>query len=105
MDIAQTHEWVRAVMAIGGALSIYLGYRLFCDIAFQKPARRSILLTNMASGALLALFGLGILVAEVRGIAVAAHYRHPDWQKKSSEERSLEAPKLNKGTQAMDRLV
>jgi hypothetical protein len=59
-------------MAIAGALSIYLGYRLFCDSAYQKSRVRHLL-----SGALLALFGLGILFAEAHGFRAASHRSHP----------------------------
>jgi hypothetical protein len=85
MDFAQTG------IAVLGALSIYLGYRLFCDLAGQR-ARLPVLLTNLVSGALLALFGLGILIAGVRGIHPQSRHAHPDWQKKSSAARTITAP-------------
>jgi hypothetical protein len=47
------YEWARIAIAAASALSIYLGYRLFCD------AR------NAVFGAILALFGMGILVADL----------------------------------------
>jgi hypothetical protein len=46
--------WI--ALAILGALSVYLGYRLFID----SPAR-------ILSGALLALFGVAILSADLIG--------------------------------------
>jgi hypothetical protein len=49
------YEWARIAIAAAGALSIYLGYRLFCD------ARNAIF------GAVLALFGMGVLVADLGG--------------------------------------
>jgi hypothetical protein len=100
VNIPQTHEWVRAAMAVAGVLSIYLGYRLFCNIAAQRTLRRSILLTNMASGALLALFGLGILVADVRAVGAIAHRSESSWEKKSSQQ-----PKLNRHAYLPDRLI
>jgi len=59
-------------MAIAGVLSIYLGYRLFCDSAYQKSRVR-----HLVSGALLAVFGLGILIADVRGLRAASHRTNP----------------------------
>jgi hypothetical protein len=55
------------LLAFAGALSVYLGYRLFCDSAYQRSRVR-----HLVSGALLAMFGLGILIAEVRGVRMAA---------------------------------
>ncbi len=49
-------------MAVAGALSVYLGYGLFCDSAYQKSRIR-----HLVSGTLLATFGLGIWIADVRG--------------------------------------
>jgi hypothetical protein len=60
------------LMALAGALSIYLGYRLFCDSAYQKSRVR-----HLVSGALLAVFGLGILIADVRGLRAASHRAQP----------------------------
>jgi hypothetical protein len=91
-----THEWMRAVMAIAGALSIYLGYRLFCDVSHQKSPRLSVFVTHMASGAMLALFGLAILIADVREMGTAARSPRVNWQKKSSAHGSFEAPKFNR---------
>lgn len=96
-----THEWVRAIMAITGALSVFLGYRLFCDSSHQKPPRLSIFLVHMAAGALLALFGLGILIADARDIRTAARYSHSNWQK-SSAKRSFETPKSEKAARLPD---
>jgi hypothetical protein len=61
-----------------GALSLFLGYRLFCDV-------RSRTLTSVASGALLALFGMGILIADIRSAGAAGPGSHPGWQRKSAE--------------------
>ncbi len=51
--------------AVAGAFSIYLGYRLFCDCAYQKSRIR-----HLVSGALLAVFGLGILIADVHALLI-----------------------------------
>ena len=59
-------------MAVAGALSVYLGYRLFCDSAYQKSRVR-----HLVSGALLAVFGLGILIADVRSVRTATQRSHP----------------------------
>ncbi len=62
-------DWVRLTMAIGGALSIYIGYKFFCDLPFRKAKTlRGVLLVNLISGALLAVFGTGLLIADFRGI-------------------------------------
>jgi hypothetical protein len=63
---------VDMLMAFAGALSIYLGYRLFCDSAYQKSRVR-----HLVSGALLAIFGLAILIADVRSVRTSAHRSHP----------------------------
>jgi hypothetical protein len=71
---------MRVAIALTGALSLFLGYRLFCD---QRTARGA-LLTNLLSGALLAIFGLGILIADFRGVPrIPVRDIHPAWQKKS----------------------
>lgn len=49
------------VMAGAGVLSVYLGYRLFCDSAYERHRVR-----HLVSGAMLALLGLGILIADLR---------------------------------------
>jgi hypothetical protein len=82
---------VEILMAAAGALSIYLGYRLFCDCAYQQSRGR-----HLVSGALLAVFGLGILIADVESLRSAAHHSHSAWQKKATEEGSFEPPNLNK---------
>ena len=74
--------WLRFAPIVVAALSIFLGYRLFCDVS----GRRSGTLTTLASGALLALFGMGILVADFRGISKPSSDLKPAWQKKSSGE-------------------
>lgn len=92
------------LMAVAGALSIYLGYGLFCDSAYQKSRIR-----HLVSGALLALFGLGILIADARGIRAA----RPDspassqslQKKKSTKEGSFDAPQLNKRLSIAERLA
>jgi hypothetical protein len=60
-----------------GALSLYLGYRLFCD-------NRNRTLTSLASGALLAIFGMGILIADIRSAGATGPNSRPAWQRKSA---------------------
>lgn len=67
MDVTQIRELVRVAIAVAGAFSIFLGYKLFCEIPSGK--NRSIPVINGVSGAVLALFGMAILVADVRGIS------------------------------------
>lgn len=58
MDVAEIRELARIVIALAGALSIYWGYKLFCKI--QR--------IDVVSGALLAIFGMGLLTADARAI-------------------------------------
>ncbi|HEX4276410.1 MAG TPA: hypothetical protein VHZ74_13695 [Bryobacteraceae bacterium] len=64
------------LMAVTGAVCIYLGYRLFCN---------SHRLATLAAGAVLALCGVGILAADARDLGPSAHHARPDWQRKSSQ--------------------
>jgi hypothetical protein len=89
------------LMAVAGALSIYLGYRLFCDSAYQKSRVR-----HLVSGALLAVFGLGILIADIRSLRTARPDSPAAWHKgKSTKEGSFATPKFNKPTRVSERLV
>jgi hypothetical protein len=94
---------VDILMAVAGALSIYLGYGLFCDSAYQKSRVR-----HLVSGALLAILGLGILIAGVRELrsarpdSRAARYQY---RRKSTKEGSFERPAVNRRTSASERLV
>jgi hypothetical protein len=92
-------------MAVAGTLSVYLGYRLFCDCAYQESRMR-----HLVSGALLAVFGLGILIADVQSLRAGANHSHSAWQKKATEEGSFEPPRLDKsrkttGTQDLMRMA
>ncbi len=80
MSLVPSQEWLRILMVAVGALSIFLGYRLFCDVS----GRRSGMLTSLTSGALLALFGVGLLIVDFRGMARPVGDSKPAWQKKSS---------------------
>ncbi|HYA16530.1 MAG TPA: hypothetical protein VEF06_03645 [Bryobacteraceae bacterium] len=66
--------WIRVAEGAIGILSIYLGYRLFCDI----PAEPRRVFTSIVSGALLGLFGLVSLAAATanhrpRAAAIGVH--------------------------------
>jgi hypothetical protein len=87
-------------MAVIGILSIYLGYRLFCDSAYQRSRFR-----HLASGALLAVLGLGILIADVRSLRSADRGSAPAVQKKSTAEGSFQTPKLNKHVNVAEHFV
>jgi hypothetical protein len=62
---------VEILMAIAGAVSLYLGYRLFCDSAYHRGRVR-----HLISGALLAVFGLAILFASAQGLRRPSHHPH-----------------------------
>jgi hypothetical protein len=92
---------VDILMAVAGALSIYLGYRLFCDCADQRSRVR-----HLVSGALLAVFGLGILIADVRSLRKAGPDSHAaQYKRKSTKEGSFERPAVNQRTGASEKLV
>ncbi len=80
--------WLRLAIAAIGAVSLYFGYRLFCDV----PQRR---FSNLAAGALLAIAGLGILFVEARGISATGSHRHHGWSNKPAEQGSFDAPRLH----------
>jgi hypothetical protein len=96
---------LRAVAALVGVLSIFLGYRLFCGLSGQKTAERSGLVTNLASGALLALFGMAILVADVHGFKEPASKAQPEWQRKSAQHGPVAPEKIRKPLNSEDRFV
>jgi hypothetical protein len=68
-----------------GAICIYAGYRLFCDLPVlrregQRANRAAVLLVNMIPGALLALFGAALITTEARGMLThrpAIRYQAP----------------------------
>ena len=56
-----------------GAVCIYFGYRLFCDLPVLRrqgaqPTRAAVILLNIVPGALLALFGAALFTTEARGM-------------------------------------
>jgi hypothetical protein len=70
--------WVKMVEVAVGLVSIYLGYRLFCEIPFERSRiMRRRVMTNVASGALLALFGVASLVAAASGSEPRPARVHP----------------------------
>jgi len=92
---------VDLLTAVIGAVSIYLGYGLFCDSAYQKKRIR-----HLAAGALLAVFGLGILIADVRSIRAERSGSPSARQKtRSTKEGSFETPKVNKRIRVAERMV
>ena len=98
------------LMAAAGALSIYLGYRLFCDSADHGShgSRRSGF-RHLISGGLLAVFGLGILIADVRSLREATPDSraalHDLQKRKSTKEGSFDTPKVHRRTGGSERLV
>ncbi len=90
----QIGSWVRLTIAAGGLLSIYFGYKLFCDVPFRMGRTfRTIFVLNLVSGAGLALFGVGVLTADLRGIRTNAPAVP---QRKSAEEGSFIAPRVHR---------
>ena len=89
------------LMAVAGALSVYLGYKLFCDIAYPKNRVR-----HLVSGALLAVFGLGILAAEARHFRTASADSHSaSRRKRSTEEGSFANPRVDKTRKVAAQLI
>ncbi len=66
MDATQIREVARVIVAAGGAISIYCGYKLFCELPFGRSRASGVV--NGVSGAALALFGMALLVGDIRGI-------------------------------------
>lgn len=94
-------NWMRLGMAAVGCISIYLGYKLFCD--GTQESRR---LTTFVAGALLAIFGLGLVLAEVRGIGSAGHEaRHRLQHSRSTEEGSFATPARHLRIRSAERIV
>lgn len=91
--------WVRAGIAVIGAVSVYLGYKLFCDI--PQESRR---LTNFIAGALLAVLGLGILLTEIRAMGATEEAHHRLHRSRSTEVGSYDKPVLHR-TSVPERIV
>ena len=90
--------WLKlAMMAIGG-VSLYMGYRLFCDAPQAGEERvRSVVLRNFVAGALLAVLGLGILFNEARAFASQSHEAHRRWNRtRPTEQGSFETQHLHR---------
>ncbi len=100
----QIGNWVRLAIAAGGLLSIYFGYKLFCDVPLRIGRTfRTIFVLNLVSGAALALFGVGVLTADLRGI----RNDHPadgpasgDHSRPSTEPGSFTGPKVHRSPSA-----
>lgn len=90
MDAAQIRELARVVIAAGGALSIYCGYKLFCEIPFGK--NRAYSAVNGVAGAILALFGMALLMGDVRSVSQASSATHSLHQTRPTEDGSFTAP-------------
>ena len=98
MDAALLEAGLKiAMMAIGG-ISLYIGYRLFCDTPRVSQARaHSVVLRNFVAGALLAVVGLGILFTAARSLAAQNHEAHRRWNRpKPAQQGSYETPRLHR---------
>jgi len=91
--------WVRAGIALIGAVSIYLGYKLFCDVPQEN--RR---LTNFVAGALLAVLGLGIVLTEIRAMGATEQAHRRLHRSRSTEVGSYDQPVLHR-TKAVERIA
>jgi len=67
MDLALIREFVRVAIAVAGVVSIFCGYRLFCEIPFGRS--RAMNIVNGVSGAALALFGMAMLIGDIRSLS------------------------------------
>ena len=67
MDALQIRELVRAATGVVGVLSVYCGYKLFCEIPFAKSRATHVI--HGLSGALLALFGMALLIADIHSVS------------------------------------
>jgi|SRR5581483_10591748 len=65
MNVLLIRELVRIAIAAIGFLSVYCGYKLFCELPFARNRTAVLAL----SGALLALFGVVILAADIHGLS------------------------------------
>ena len=77
MDFAQTPALVRLGIGLAGALDIYLGYRLFCSAPRQPGftgAGRVRMIAGMGTGALLAVFGMAVVVADAGSFRTNTRY-------------------------------
>jgi hypothetical protein len=81
VDFAQIRTLEKLLIAAIGALSIYLGYRLFCDVPVRGTGTVGIgrmrVPTPLAAGALLALVGLGLVATEARSFVRSGVYVSP----------------------------
>jgi hypothetical protein len=78
-------EWGRLIVACGGLMSIGIGYRLFCA-RHALPAR-------MISGALLAVLGVAMLIADARSITGTGVYAPRSRQRQPIMKDSFRPPK------------
>jgi hypothetical protein len=98
--------WLKLAMMAIGAISLYMGYRLFCDAPQANEQRlrsfdvRKAVLRNFVAGALLAMLGLGILFTEARAFAAQSHEAHRGWNRNHpAEQGSFETtPRLRRET-------
>ena len=67
---------MRVGIAVGGAVSIYLGYKLFCDVSLRSRNHHRKRTVSGMSGALLTVFGMAALAADVHGISIVPN-NHP----------------------------
>ena len=95
------NNWISLGMALIGCISIYLGYKLFCD---GTHGNRS--LTAFVAGALLAVFGLGILLSEIRGIEAPRQQAHRRFRSsRATEEGSFHAPERHVVMNTTERFI
>lgn len=91
--------WVRAGIVLIGAVSVYVGYQLFCNVPQEN--RR---LTNIVAGALLAVLGLGIMVMEIRAMGANEQAHRRLHRSRSTEVGSYDQPVLHR-TNSFERIA
>ena len=73
MHFEAIHALYRLGIGLAGAINVYIGYSLVCGGARgERQATRGRELVRLGSGALLALFGSAVLMADVSSLGTTA---------------------------------
>jgi hypothetical protein len=74
-----------------GLICILAGYRLFCGLPARHYSQLTVFTLNILPGALLALFGAGLLTAQARALVV----HHPPTHRVAWPQPNPAAPRVN----------